>query len=144
MVYITNIEKDTIKNDFYRKVINTTNNMQLVLMSLNPNEEIGMEIHNNIDQFFRIEKGNGKLVIKNNNNITEHQISDGTVIIIPKGTYHNIINSGNEKLKLYTLYSPPNHPVNRVQETKPKEDLDGGYYLKYLKYKAKYLKLKNN
>ena len=143
MVFYTNIEDDTINNNNYRKVISTANNLQLVLMSLKPKEEIGREIHHNIDQFFRIEKGNAKAIIEENSKLNEIELKDGSVIIIPKGTYHNIINVGDVELKLYTIYSPPNHPKDRVQLNKPLEDIDGGYYKKYLKYKAKYLKLKN-
>jgi mannose-6-phosphate isomerase-like protein (cupin superfamily) len=143
MVFTTNIEKDTIENNNYRKVINTSNNIQLVLMSLKPKEEIGREIHDNIDQFFRIEKGNGLALVEENGIINKIELNDGSVIIIPKGTFHNIINIGDNELKLYTIYSPPNHPKDRVQLNKPLEDKDGGYYYKkYLKYKAKYSKLK--
>ncbi len=131
MAFHTNIEKDTLENINYRKVINTSNNIQLVLMSLKPNQEIGKEVHNNIDQFFRIEKGTAKAIVNNEEII----LKDGSVLIIPKGTIHNIINIGNNDLKLYTIYSPPNHPKNTIQPNKQ----DGGY----LKYKNKYLKLKN-
>ncbi len=143
MVFYTNIEDDTINNNNYRKVINTTNNLQLVLMSLNPKEEIGREIHHNIDQFFRIEKGNAKAIVEENSKLNEIELKDGSIIIIPKGTYHNIINVGNSELKLYTIYSPPNHPKDKVQLNKPFEDIDGGYYKKYLKYKSKYLNMKH-
>ncbi len=141
MIFHTNIEKDTLDNLNYRKVISTQSNLQLVLMSLKPNEEIGNEMHENIDQFFRIEKGKGKAIIKKDNKDEEFDLNDGNVLIIPKGTYHNIKNIGTEDLKLYTIYSPPNHPYDRVQLNKPEED--GGYYQKYLKYKSKYMKLKN-
>lgn len=142
MIFYTNIEKDTINNTNYRKVISTQANIQLVLMSLKPNEEIGNEIHENIDQFFRIEKGKGKAIIKTGDKYEEFELTDGNIIIIPKGTYHNIINTGSDDLKLYTIYSPPNHPSDRIQLNKPEQD--GGYYKKYLKYKSKYIKLKNN
>jgi len=144
MIFNTNIEEETIKNENYRKVINTTNNLQLVLMSLKPGEEIGIEVHENIDQFFRFERGTGKAIIKKESGDTEISLKDGSILIVPKGTYHNIINTGNESLKLYTIYSPPNHPPDRVQLNKPEVDLDGGYYEKYLKYKLKYLKSKLN
>ena len=115
--------------------------MQIVLMSLKPKEEIGNEIHENIDQFFRVEKGKAKAIITDNktNEVTEYELKDGSVIIIPKGTYHNIINVGDTELKLYTIYSPPNHTSDLVQLNKPNQE--GGYYEKYLKYKIKYLKL---
>ena len=140
--HIKNIETDTKMNENFRKVINTSNNLQLVLMSLKPGEDIGMEVHDNIDQFFRIEKGIGVAIIKKETGNEELILSDGSVIIIPKGTYHNIKNTGNESMKLYSIYSPPNHSPNRIDLNKPKEDSHGGYYQKYLKYKLKYLKSK--
>lgn len=103
--YITNIEKDSLENNNFRKVLYTAKYSQLVLMSLKLNEEIGEEIHN-LDQFIRIEKGKGKAVLDGK----ETEIEDGTAIVIPAGTAHNIINtSAEEELKLYTIYSPPNH-----------------------------------
>jgi mannose-6-phosphate isomerase-like protein (cupin superfamily) len=131
MVFYTNIEKDTLDNNNYRKVISTSSNIQLVLMSLKPKEEIGNEIHNNIDQFFRIEKGTAKAILNNKEII----LTDGSVLIVPKSTEHNIINIGDSDLKLYTIYSPPNHPINTIQPNKQ----EGGY----LKYKSRYLKYKN-
>jgi len=84
-------------------------------MNLKPNEEIGMEVHETVDQFFRFEEGEGKVII----NDTEYEVKDGDVVIVPAGSQHNIINtSENEELKLYTLYSPPNHPDGTVHETK--------------------------
>lgn len=141
--HLENIEKETISNENFRKVINTSDNLQLVLMSLKPGEDIGMEVHDNVDQFFRIEKGQGKAIVGKENS-KEYLLTDGSVIIVPKGTFHNIINTGNESLKLYSIYSPPNHPQNRIDLNKPEEDIHGGYYEKYLKYKLKYLKSKLN
>lgn len=113
---IRNIEKETVENDNFRKVLYTGDNLQLVLMSLNPNEEIGMEMHENIDQFFRIDEGQGKVVIKG---VGEFEVKDGSSFIITAGTYHNVINTSlNSKLKLYTIYSPPNHPEGTIQKTK--------------------------
>jgi mannose-6-phosphate isomerase-like protein (cupin superfamily) len=143
MVFTINIEEETLKNSNYRKVINTQDNLQLVLMSLKPKEEIGMEIHETIDQFFRIEKGTAKVIInknnKNNKNnkLEEIILKDGSVLIVPKNTYHNIINIGEQDLKLYSIYSPPNHPANKIEPIKQ----EGG---KYLKYKSRYLQLRNN
>ena len=133
MIFHTDIEKDTLKNKNYRKVISTQANIQLVLMSLKPKEEIGSEIHKNIDQFFKIEKGKAKAIITDNitKEIKEYKLKDGSVIIIPKGTYHNIINVGKKDLNLYTIYSPPNHKDNIIQYEKPVSQ-DGGYYEKYL------------
>ena len=141
-VFSINIEKETLTNNNYRKVINTTCGMQLVLMSLKPGEEIGLEVHDYIDQFFRLEKGKLKALVNEN----EINLEDGSILIVPRGTKHNIINIGNEEAKLYTIYTPPNHPKNTIQENKPKEsvnDHSGGYYKKYLKYKNKYLHYKN-
>ncbi|MDD2909667.1 MAG: cupin domain-containing protein [Candidatus Pacebacteria bacterium] len=113
--HITNIEKDTLENENFRKVIFTAKNMQLVLMSLEPNEEIGEEMHDDVDQFIRIEKGNGKAIL----NGEEYEIMDGSSVVIPAGVKHNIINSSaEEKLKLYTIYSPPEHRDGVIHQTK--------------------------
>lgn len=111
--FVTNIEDETLVNDNFRKVIFTASHSQLVLMSLLPNEEIGMETHGNVDQFFRIEKGTGKVIL----NGEEHEISDGFAIVVPSGTEHNVI-AGPEGLKLYTIYSPANHPDGTIHQTK--------------------------
>lgn len=113
--YIGNIEEKTERNDYFREVVFTGKHSQLVVMCLQPDEEIGMEVHNNVDQFFRIEDGEGKVVM----NGEEHLIKDGDAIIVPAGTNHNVINtSGTEKLKLYTIYSPANHPEGTIHKTK--------------------------
>lgn len=113
--YITNIEKDTLENNNFRKVLYTGKHSQLVLMSLRPKEEIGMEVHSGNDQFFRFEKGLGKCIIDGN----EYKLSDGTVIIVPAGAEHNIINvSDTEDLKLYTIYSPAHHKDGIMRVTK--------------------------
>lgn len=113
---VRNIEKETLANNNFRKVLFTGKNLQLVLMSLNPNEEIGMEVHNTVDQFFRIDEGEGELQVEGKEPV---KISDGFSIIIPQGTKHNIINtSKTEKLKLYSLYSPPNHKDGVIHKTK--------------------------
>lgn len=144
MVFITNIEKDTINNNNYRNVIHTEYNIQLVLMSLKPNEEIGMEVHNNIDQFFRIESGIGIAEIKEDNNISNYSLSDGSILIVPKGTYHNIKNiSPNQDLKLYTIYSPPNHKDKLIQINNGPDLKDDIFNIKNLDYKKKYEKYKN-
>lgn len=111
--FVTNIESDTLANDNFRKVILTAPHSQLVLMSLLPNEEIGMETHDNVDQFFRIEKGAGKVIM----NGEEHEILDGFVIVVPSGIEHNVI-AGPEGLKLYTIYSPANHLDGKIHQTK--------------------------
>ena len=111
----SNIEKDTIANSNFRKVLYTSKHSQLVLMSLKPNEEIGEETHPDNDQFFRIEAGRGKCVIDGNN----YQIKDGDAIVVPAGAKHNIINEDDEaELKMYTIYSPAHHKDGIVPATK--------------------------
>ena len=113
--YYGHIEKDTLKNKYFRKVIFTGTYNQLVLMSLKPGEEIGMEVHKTVDQFFRFEKGVGKVVIDG----TEFSLKDGDAVVVPAGSKHNIINvSKTQELKLYTLYSPPNHPDGTIHKNK--------------------------
>lgn len=122
-----NIEKDTIENTDFRRVLYTSKHSQLVLMSLRPNEEIGLEIHSDNDQFFRIEKGSGKCIINGN----EYDLEDGTAIVVPAGAEHNVINtSETEDLKLYTIYSPAHHKDGIVRATKAEavaneEEFDG-------------------
>ena len=112
---VRNIEMETENNDNFRKVLFTGKNTQLVLMTLNPGEEIGSEIHNDTDQFFRIEQGEGEIDV----NGEKTSVKDGSSIIIVQGTKHNIINtSKDKKLKLYSLYSPPHHPPNTIHKTK--------------------------
>jgi mannose-6-phosphate isomerase-like protein (cupin superfamily) len=110
-----NIEKDTIENTNFRKVLYTGKHSQLVLMSLRPMEEIGMETHPDNDQFFRFEKGTGKCIIDGN----VYDVKDGSAVIVPAGAEHNVINtSGTEDLKLYTIYSPAHHKDGIVRTTK--------------------------
>jgi len=114
-LFVDNIEKLTLENDNFRKVLSTNSHSQLVLMSLKPMEEIGMEVHENVDQFFRIDSGMGKVIA----NGEEFEISNGFAIVIPAGTEHNVINtSETESLKLYTIYSPANHPDGTIHATK--------------------------
>jgi mannose-6-phosphate isomerase-like protein (cupin superfamily) len=113
--FCSNIEKDTIENENFRKVLYTGKHCQLVLMTLKPSEEIGMETHTDNDQFFRIEKGTGKVFIDGN----EYEVSDGFAIIVPAGSQHNVVNvSTTEELKLYTIYSPAHHKDGIVMPTK--------------------------
>ncbi|MFA6521141.1 MAG: cupin domain-containing protein [Candidatus Gracilibacteria bacterium] len=113
--FSSNIEKDTVENTNFRKVLYTGKHSQLVLMCLKPNEEIGMEVHNDNDQFFRFEKGEGKCIIDGN----EYSVSDGSAIVVPAGAQHNVINmSATEDLKLYTIYSPAHHKDGIVRTTK--------------------------
>ena len=109
------IEKETLSNQNFRKVLYTSKHSQLVLMSLQPKEEIGMEVHPDNDQFFRFEQGQGKCVIDGN----EYNVTDGSAIVVPAGAQHNIINmSETEALKLYTIYSPAHHQDKIVRVTK--------------------------
>lgn len=112
--YFGHIEKDTIENSFFRKVLFTAPHSQLVLMCLKQGEEIGMETHTENDQFFRFEQGQGKVII----NGEEFLVADGDAIIVPAGSEHNVINLGDTELKLYTIYSPAHHPDGTIHKTK--------------------------
>ena len=117
--FVSNIEDSTLKNKNFRKVLYTAKHSQLVLMSLKPKEEIGMEVHHDNDQFFRIEKGRGKCIIDGH----EYYIKDGSAIIVPAGAKHNVMNvSSTEELKLYTIYSPAHHKDGIVRATKEEAD----------------------
>lgn len=110
-----NIEKSTVENKHFRKVLYTGKNCQLVLMSLRPKEEIGLETHPDNDQFFRFEEGEGKCIIDGN----EYAVEDGIAVIVPAGAKHNVINtSASTELKMYTLYSPPHHKDGILRKTK--------------------------
>jgi len=112
----------TIKNNNYRKVINTTAYQQLVLMSLKPKEEIGMEVHKKIDQFIHIEKGTALAIIGKEDNQKKYKLKKKHFITIPAGNYHNIINIGTSELKLYSIYSPSHHKPGTIQKVKPEND----------------------
>lgn len=112
--FVKNIEEATLTNTDFRQVIFTAPHSQLVLMTLQPGEDIGAEVHDNVDQFFRIEAGTGKVVIAGE----EHEISDGFAVVVPAGNEHNVINTGDEPMRLYTIYSPANHPDGKVHHTK--------------------------
>lgn len=115
--YVTNIEQATRDNDDYRRVLYTAKHSQLVLMSIAPGDEIGMETHE-LDQFIRIEAGAGKTILDG----VEHAIADGSAVVVPAGTKHNFVNtSPTEPMKLYTIYSPPEHESTTVQATKADE-----------------------
>ena len=118
--YVINIEKASLENENFRTVLYTAKNSQLVVMSLQPGEEIGMEVHQ-LDQFIRCESGQGKAILDG----VEHDISDGFAVVVPTGTNHNIINNSPDKqLKLYTVYSPPNHKDSVVHRTKADAEAD--------------------
>ncbi len=119
--FFINIEKATLENNNFRKVLYTSKHSQLVLMSLRPGEEIGTETHSENDQFFRFEGGQGKVIIDGN----EYEVSDGSAIVVPAGAEHNVINvSDTEELKLYTIYSPPHHKDGIVRATKEEAETD--------------------
>lgn len=121
--YIANIEKLSLENENFRKVLYTAKNSQLVLMSLAVGEEIGEEVHT-VDQFFRVERGTGTAVIEG----VTHDIADGSIIIVPAGTKHNVINTGSDQMKLYTLYMPPHHRDGVVHETKKEAESDTEHF----------------
>ena len=115
MGYTENIQKKTLENTNFREVLYTGAHMQLVVMSLKPLEDIGMEVHPNVDQFFRIEKGQAKVIM----NGEEAILTDDMVAIVPAGVQHNVINISNtEDLKVYTIYAPANHPEGTIHATK--------------------------
>ena len=124
--YKDNIEKATLKNKNFRKVVYTSAYSQLVLMSLKPKEEIGAETHPENDQFMRFEGGKGRVEIDENS----YNVKDGDAVVIPAGAKHNVINTGKDKLKIYTIYSPPHHKDQIVRKTKEEaeaneEEFDG-------------------
>jgi len=113
--YVTSIEKETEKNADFRRMLYTGKHSQLVLMNIKPGEEIGEETHEDVDQFFRFERGEGKVTI----NDVEHSIKDGDAVIVPAGARHNVINTSKRaNLKLYTIYSPPEHQDGVVRHTR--------------------------
>lgn len=113
--YVKNIEKDTLENENFRKVLFTGPNSQLVVMALLPEEDIGMEVHGHVDQFLRIEQGKGKAILDGE----EFDIEDDFAVVVPAGTEHNIVNtSKTKKMKLYTVYTPPEHADGTIHKTK--------------------------
>jgi mannose-6-phosphate isomerase-like protein (cupin superfamily) len=116
--FVDDIEKLTTENEDFRRVLYTGKNIQLVLMSLKPGEEIGTEVHSDRDQFFRVETGEGEVRIDGNSS----RIKDDDAIIVPAGARHNIVNTGNQPLRLYTLYAPPEHRDGTVHRTKAVAD----------------------
>lgn len=113
--YHTDIEKKTLENDYFREVLFTGPHSQLVVMALKPGEDIGLETHGDVDQFIRVEAGQGKAVLDGQ----EYELADGSAVVIPAGTEHNVINtSSTEALKLYTLYTPPEHPDGTIHKDK--------------------------
>lgn len=121
--YVTNIEKLSLENDNFRKVLYTDKKSQLVLMSLLAGEEIGEEVHD-VDQFLRVEKGTGTAIL----NGISHDLADGSVILVPTGVKHNIINSEFGSMKLYTLYMPPHHRDGVIHKTKAEGEADTEHF----------------
>ena len=119
--YKDNVEKLTQENENFRKVLYTGERSQLVLMSLLPGEEIGAEVHEDNDQFFRFESGIGKVII----NETEYEVGDGDAVVVPRGAKHNVINTGTDRLKMYTIYSPAHHQDGVVRATKAEAEASG-------------------
>lgn len=121
--FVINIERTTIDNDYYRKVLFTTGEQQLVVMSIEPREDIPLEIHQENDQFIRIEAGTGMLYIGENRS-TQYELFDGISITVPKNTWHQVVNtSDSTKLKIYTIYSPPHHPIGTIDKTRSDAEL---------------------
>ena len=119
------LEKETLTNDDFRRVLYTGRNSQLVLMSLKPREEIGLEVHDDIDQFFRFEDGQGKVIIDGR----EIEVADGSGVVVPAGAEHNVINTSEASLlKLYTVYSPPEHKNSTVHKTKEEAEADTDHH----------------
>ncbi len=115
--YVGPIEKTTLENGYFRKVLFTGKHSQLVVMCLQGGEEIGNEVHPDVDQFFRIEEGSAKFVFHNGKE--EHDVRSADAVVVPAGTYHNVVNTSSTKpLKLYTIYTPPQHPDGTVHKTK--------------------------
>ena len=119
--FVKNIEQETLNNNNFRKVLYTSQHGQVVVMSLLPNEDIGMEVHSYTDQFFRVDSGEGKVIMDGEESI----ISDGFAVVVPAGTQHNVINTSSDKpLKLYTIYMPPHHVDGTVHATKAVAEAD--------------------
>lgn len=121
--YVDNIEKETVDNNNFRKVLYTGKHSQLVLMSLKAGEEIGEEIHD-VDQFLRVEKGSGQAILDG----VTHEVQDGSAIVVPAGAKHNVINTGEGELKLYTIYSPAHHRDQIVHPTKAEAEADDEHF----------------
>ena len=121
--YVTNIEKLSLENENFRKVLYTDKNSQLVLMSLLAGEEIGEEVHD-VDQFLRVEQGTGAAILSD----IPHEIVGGSVIIVPAGTSHNVINTGSNPMKLYTLYMPPRHRDGVIHKTRAEAEADTEHF----------------
>ncbi len=118
--FVINIEKATLQNNYFRTALWTGNYLQLTLMSIKPGQDIGLEIHNDLDQFLRIEQGQGVVMMGDSRNNLDFRkrVYDNYVILIPAGKWHNLVNTGRVPIKLYSIYAPPQHPFGTVHETK--------------------------
>jgi len=125
--FVIDINKATLANDTYRTALWTGKKLQLTLMSINPGEDIGLEVHPDNDQFLRIEKGTGVVQMGNSrDNLYFHQnVYDDYAIFVPAGTWHNVTNLGKEAMKIYTIYAPPHHPHGTVHQTKAIAEAQG-------------------
>lgn len=121
--YVANIEQLALANEHFRQVLYTDQNSQLVLMSLLPGEEIGEEVHD-VDQFLRVERGSGVAILDG----VSHDLADGSVVVVPAGTQHNLINQGAEAMKLYTLYMPPHHRDGVIHHSKAEAEADSEHF----------------
>lgn len=122
--WVGNIEEATTGNDHFREVLFTGGSLQLTVMSLAPGEEIGVEMHDHLDQFIRVESGRATVTMgPSEDEVTEtHRLEDDWAVIVPGGTWHNVVNDGDEVLKLYSIYAPPEHPEGTVHRTKAEAD----------------------
>lgn len=122
--YVVNIEEATLQNPFFRRAIWTGSHLQLTLMCIPPNGEIGLEMHDNLDQFLRLEQGRGKVMMGSTQNSLGNQqdVSDNSAIFIPAGTWHNLVNTGKTPIKLYSIYAPVQHPAGTIHCTKADSD----------------------
>ncbi len=122
--WVGNIERDTVENDNFRRVLFTGDRVQLTVMRLAPGEEIGVEMHDHLDQFLRIEQGSARVTFGPSADQVdeEHDVEDDWAIVVPGGVWHNVINTGAGELKLYSLYAPPEHPPDTVHRTKADAD----------------------
>ncbi|MEO8581289.1 MAG: cupin domain-containing protein [Patescibacteria group bacterium] len=124
--FVKNIEQLTLANEYFRQVLYTGQHAQVVVMSLKPKEDIGLEVHEIVDQFLRIESGEGKVIIDGE----EHVVKDGSAIVVPAGTKHNLVNtSADQPMKLYTVYSPPHHKDGTIHKTKKDAEADSADHL---------------
>ena len=118
--WVGDIERETVDNGFFRRVVFTGEHVQLTVMRLAPGEEIGVEMHDHLDQFLRIEQGSGRVTFGASKDQVdeEHDVKDDWAIVVPGGVWHNVVNTGDGDLKLYSLYAPPEHPPETVHQTK--------------------------